>query len=107
MLLQLFDRGERCAVQRLALKDGKPSLDPIEPRRPRRDVWMFLEPAIALLMGVELSRTTCNSRSGKAATTRFMKPRNSTRRRRLECSATILPLATSSAANKVVVPCRL
>ena len=59
MLLQLFDRGERCAVQRLALKDGKPSLDPIEPRRPRRgemevDVWMFLEPAIALLMGVEI-----------------------------------------------------
>src|SRR6516164_9026828 len=59
MLLQLFDRGERCAVQRLALKNGKPSLDPIEPRRPRRgemevDVWMFLEPAIALLMGVEI-----------------------------------------------------
>ena len=59
MLLQLFDRSERCAVQRLALKDGKPSLDPIEPRRPRRgemevDVWMFLEPAIALLMGVEI-----------------------------------------------------
>src|SRR6516225_11861396 len=51
--------GERCAVQRLALKDGKPSLDLIEPRRPRRgemevDVWMFLEPAIALLMGVEI-----------------------------------------------------
>ena len=60
MLLQLFDRSERCAVQRLALKDGKPSLDPIEPRRPRRgemevDVWMFLEPAIALLMGSLLS----------------------------------------------------
>src|SRR6266852_211706 len=31
-----------------------------------------------------------------------MKPRNSTRRRRLECAAMILPVATSSAANKVV-----
>jgi hypothetical protein len=31
MLLQLFDQGERCAVQRLALEDGKSSLDPIEP----------------------------------------------------------------------------
>ena len=31
-----------------------------------------------------------------------LKPRNSTRRSRLECSATILPLATSSAANKVL-----
>ena len=28
-------------------------------------------------------------------------------RRRLECAAMILPVATSSAANKVVVPCRL
>ena len=59
MLLQLFNRGERCAAQRLALKDGKLSLDPIEPRQPRRGemevhVWMFLEPAIALLMGVEI-----------------------------------------------------
>ncbi len=31
MLLQLFDRGERCAVKRSALEDGKPSLNPIEP----------------------------------------------------------------------------
>src|ERR1700724_105187 len=112
MLLQLFDRGERCPVQLLALKDGKPSLDSIEPRRPRRgemevDVWMFLEPAIALLMGVEIIEDDVQLAVRKAATTRFMKSRNSTRRRRLECSATILPLATSSAANKVVVPCRL
>jgi len=36
MLLQLLDGGEGSAVQRLALEDGKPSLDLIEPRRPRR-----------------------------------------------------------------------
>ena len=56
---QLLDRAGRCAVQRLALKDGKPSLDPIERRRAASgemevDVRMFLEPAIALLMGVEI-----------------------------------------------------
>src|SRR5271165_6146714 len=62
----------------------------------------FLSQRSHFLWVLRLSRTTCNARSGKAATTRFMKPRNSTRRRRLECSATILPLATSSAANKVL-----
>jgi hypothetical protein len=29
------------------------------------------------------------------------------RRRRLQCAAMMRPVATSSAANKVVVPCRL
>ena len=43
----------------IGLEGWKTSLDPIEPRRPRRgemevDVLMFLEPAIALLMGVEI-----------------------------------------------------
>jgi hypothetical protein len=43
---------------RLALKNGKPSLHLIEPRRPGRgememDVWVFLEPALTLFMGVE------------------------------------------------------
>src|SRR5271169_1290936 len=43
----------------IGLEGGKPSLDLIEPRRPRRGeievhVWMVLEPAIALLMGVEI-----------------------------------------------------
>ena len=32
---------------------------------------------------------------------------NSTRRRRFECVAMIFPVATSSAENSVVVPCRL
>jgi hypothetical protein len=46
-------------MRRSAIGDGKPSLNLIEPGRSRRgemkvDVWMFLEPAIALLMGVEI-----------------------------------------------------
>ena len=57
----------------LALKDGKPSLDLIEPRRPRRvemevDVWMFLEPAIALLMGVEIIEDDVQRAIRKAVT---------------------------------------
>jgi hypothetical protein len=59
VLPQLLNRGEGCAVKRLALEDGKPSLDLIEPERARRreievDLRMFLEPAIALLAGVEI-----------------------------------------------------
>src|SRR5262249_61176775 len=59
VLLQLLDRGERCARERLALEDGEPSLDLIEPRRPRRremevDLRMFLEPAVTPLMSVEI-----------------------------------------------------
>jgi hypothetical protein len=67
----------------------------------------FLSQRSFFLWVLRLSRMTWSSRPGKAATRLFMKPRNSTRRRRLECAAMILPVATSSAANKVVVPCRL
>ena len=112
MLLQLFDRGERCAVQRLALKDGKPSLDPIEPRRPRRgemevDAWMFHEPAIALLMGVKIIEDDVQLAIREGGNHAVHEAEELERRRRLECTATILPLATSSSANKAVVPCRL
>jgi hypothetical protein len=41
-----------------------------------------------------------------AAVTLFLKSRNSIRRRRFESAAKIFPVATSSAANSVVVPCR-
>ena len=58
MLLQRFDRGERCAVQRLALKDGKPSLDPIEPRRPRRGEMEVFDAVQA-----KLSERTTNHRT--------------------------------------------
>src|SRR6202008_139971 len=57
--VQLLERGEGCAAKRLALEDGKPGLDLIEPGRARwremeADLRMSLEPAIALLMGVEI-----------------------------------------------------
>ena len=68
---------------------------------------MFLEPALVLLVRVEIVEDDVKLATREAATTLFMKPRNSTRRRRLECAAMILPVATASAANKVVVPCRL
>src|SRR5437016_7845646 len=59
MLLQLLDGGERGAVQGLALRDREPCFDLIEPRRPRwgemeTDFGVFLEPALVLLMRVEI-----------------------------------------------------
>ncbi|KRR11420.1 hypothetical protein CQ10_40305 [Bradyrhizobium valentinum] len=61
----------------------------------------------AFLVGVEVVEDDVKLWPGKAAMTLFMKSRNSTRRRRFECAAMIFPVATSSAANNVVVPCRL
>jgi hypothetical protein len=65
------------------------------------DIGVFLEPALVLLVGVEIVEDDVQLaiREGGG--------RNSTRRRRFEWAAMILPVATSSAANKVVVPCRL
>ena len=99
-------------VQRLALKDGKPSLDKIEPRRQRGgemevDVWMFLERAIALLMGVEIIEDEVQLAIREGGNHAVHEAEELDTARRLECSATILPLATSSAANKVVVQCSL
>jgi hypothetical protein len=53
----------------LALEDGKPSLDLIEPGRTRWremevDLWMFLEPAIALLMDVVIKDEQFAAREG-------------------------------------------
>jgi transposase len=58
VLLQLRDGGERCAVQRLALQDGEPCLDLIEPGCPRRRKMklhhgVLFEPAL-VLMSVEV-----------------------------------------------------
>ena len=73
LLLQLFDRGERCAVQRLALKDGKPSLDPIEPRRPRRGdaaAWNARQQScrwrLRALQTRSWCRAACNRGSGRS-----------------------------------------
>src|SRR5579864_7136971 len=59
VLLQLLDRGERFATQRLALENGEPGLDLIEPRRAsggemEMDLWVLLEPGLAFLVGVEI-----------------------------------------------------
>jgi hypothetical protein len=59
VLLQLLDGGEGGAVQGLALQDRKPCFDLIEPRRPgwgetETDFGVFLEPALVLLVRVEI-----------------------------------------------------
>ena len=59
VLLKLLDGGEGGAGQGLALKDRKPSFDLIEPRRTGWDememhLRVFLEPALVLLMRVEV-----------------------------------------------------
>jgi hypothetical protein len=72
----------------------------------KRHVGVFLEPASVLLVCVEIVEDDVRLVVREGATILFMKPRNSTRRRRFEFYAMIFPVATSSAANKVVVPCR-
>ena len=67
---------------------------------------MFLEPAIALLMGVEIIEDDVQLAIREAATTRFMKPE-------LDTAPPLGMLGNNPAAgdfercNKVVVPCRL
>src|SRR4029079_10011481 len=56
---------------------------------------------------LRLSRMTLSFPFGQADTTSSMKARNSLRRRRFLCATFTLPVATSQAANSVVVPCRL
>jgi hypothetical protein len=65
------------------------------------------EPALVLLVGVEIVEDDMQLAIWKGATTRFIKPSNSMRRRRLQCDAKTFPVATLSAAKSVVVPCRL
>jgi hypothetical protein len=61
------------------------------------DVWVFLEPAVALLMGVEIVEDDVQFVVRKGGNVRFMKPRNSRPRHRLECAAMICLVATSAA----------
>ena len=68
---------------------------------------MGFEPPLVLLVRVEIIEDDVKLAARKGRVTLSMKSRNSTRRRRFECVAMILPVATSSAANSVVVPCRL
>ena len=111
MLLQLLSEVND-ASQRLALKDGKPSLDLVEPRRPRRGemevhVWMFLEPAIALLMGVEIIEDDVQLAIREGSNHAVHEAEELDTASPLGMLGNNPPLATSSAANKVVVPCRL
>ena len=59
------------------------------------DFGVFLKPAFVLLMGVEIVEDNVKLAIREGGNKLFMKPRNSTRRRRLECAAMILPVATS------------
>jgi hypothetical protein len=108
VLAELGDGSERGAVQRLSLQDREPDFDLVEPGGPRRrevetHVRMTFEPAIVPgLVGVQVVEDDMDG-----GTMSFMKSRNSTRRRRFLCAAVTLPVATSKAANSVVVPFRL
>jgi hypothetical protein len=63
------------------------------------DLWVFLEPALALFMGVKIVEDHVKVAIRKDSGDVFNEPRNSTRPRRFECMATMRPVATSSAAN--------
>src|SRR5258706_3879406 len=62
--------------------------------------WRASQRSFFGLWVLRLSRMTWISRPGWAATMRFMKSRNSTRRRRLYCRPVTLPVAMSKAANR-------
>src|ERR1700677_1093939 len=86
---EVFDAGEGCAGERLRGQNREPDFDLAQPgsmggRVVEMNVLVTLEPPIApRLVGGEIVDTTWILRSGYAATTRFMKSRNSTRRRLL------------------------
>ena len=112
VLLELFEVREGGAAERLALQDREPYLDLIEPgracgREMKLHIGVRLEPVLVLLVGAEVVEDDVKLAVRKGCGEAFMKSRNSTRRRRFECVAMIFPVATSSAANSVVVPCRL
>ncbi|MET4036280.1 hypothetical protein ABMB68_009068 [Bradyrhizobium sp. RT4a] len=110
--LELFEACEGSTAERLPLQDRETNLDLTEPGRAcRREmkvhIGVGLEPAVVLLMGVEIVEDDVKLAVRKTEVTLSMKSRNSTRRRCFECVAMIFPVASSSAADSVVVPCRL
>jgi len=95
VLLELFEACEGGAAERLPLQDREPYLDLIEPGPACRSemklhIGMGLEPVLVLFVGVEVVEDDVKFAFGKAVVTLL-----------------IFPVATSSAANSVVVPCRL
>ena len=113
MGLELTERVERRSPKRLACQDREPDLDLIQPGCSRRrkmemHVRMAFQPAIVLrLVGIQIVEDDMNLAASCWATTRFMKSRNSTRRRRLYWRPVTLPVAMSKAAKSVVTPCRM
>ena len=113
VLSELFDRGEGCAAERLALQDREPDFDLVEPGCTRRrevemDVRMPLEPAVvAGLVGVEVVEHDVNGGIRPGGNDVVHEVEELDAPRRVLCAAVTLPVATSKAANKVVVPLRL
>ena len=111
----LVGRGMARAVERATLQDAEPDLDLVEPARVgggemEVDVAVTGQPAIVLgLVGREVVEDDVDLEVGlgMGSETSFMKSRNSRRRRRRVWRCWTSPLATSRAANSVVVPCRL
>src|SRR5262245_14769084 len=98
-------------MQRLTAQDAEPGFGLVQPGRiggseVQLHVRMALQPAVLFRPCACSScpSTTWISRFGLAAAISFIKSRNSRRRRRLQCAVLTCPVATSSAANKVVVP---
>jgi hypothetical protein len=65
------------------------------------------QPPLVPAVRVEIVENDLELPLRQADTTSSMKARNSLRRRRFLCATFTLPVATSKAANSVVVPCRL
>ena len=86
---ELLDVGEGSGGQGVALENGEPDLDLVEPGAVGRgeveaDIGMAGQPAITLgFMGRQVVEDDVDFLARMAATMRFMKSRNSMRRRRL------------------------
>lgn len=111
---KLLDVAKARVVQRLALEDAEPDLDLIEPTRAggcevEGDVRMGGQPVVVLLVRVQVvSRMTWIWRSaGCSATISSMKAWKSVRFLVCVVLPRMTPVATSSAANRLMVPWRL
>ena len=88
LVANLAWRSETRAGQSFGGENGEPDLDLIEPggmgrRKMEMDVLGPRQPAVVFgLMGIEMSKIKWISRPACSATRRFMKSRNSIRRRR-------------------------
>ena len=71
-------------------------------------VWVFLEPALAFFIGIEIVEDDVKLPIGEGRVNAVQGSRETRYcHRRLKFAAMMRPVGTSSAANKVVVSCRL